>query len=122
MAVGNQFSTVAKVLCAQALVALLFAVGFGGWSGLEAAKSSLLGGAVAWLPNLYFGYRIYLARLRNAQGVLGAFYSGETIKLILTAALFVMVLQIPAVDFLVLLVTYIAVLSVFWFALFFWRD
>ena len=122
MAVGNQFSTVAKVLCAQALVALLFAVGFGGWSGLEAAKSSLLGGAVAWLPNLYFGYRIYLARQRNAQGVLGAFYSGETIKLILTAALFVMVLQIPAVDFLVLLVTYIAVLSVFWFALFFWRD
>ena len=122
MTVGNQFSTVAKVLYAQALVAIILAFGFGTGVGIEAAKSSLLGSAVAWLPNLYFGYRIYLARHRNAQGILGAFYSGETIKLILTAALFIIVLQIPSVDFLVLLVTYIAVLSVFWFALFYWRD
>ena len=122
MAVENQFSAVAKVLCAQALIAVVFAIGFGSWSGMELAKSSLLGGAVACLPNLYFGCRIYLARQRNAQGILGAFYSGETIKLILTAALFVMVLQIPDVNFLVLLVTYIAVLSVFWFALLFWRN
>jgi ATP synthase protein I len=50
------------------------------------------------------------------------FYAGETAKLILTVALFSIVLQIPAVDFLTLLIGYIAVLSVFWFALLLWRD
>lgn len=122
MAVGNEFSTVAKVLYVQGMIAVLVAAGFAGWSGVVAAKSSLLGSAVAWIPNLYFAYKIYLARQRSAQGILNAFYSGETIKLILTTALFALVLQIPAVDFMILLVGYIAVLSVFWFALFYWRN
>jgi len=122
MAVGNEFSTVAKVLYVQSMIAVLVAAGFAGWSGVVAAKSSLLGSAVAWIPNLYFAYKIYLARQRSAQGILNAFYSGETIKLILTTALFALVLQIPAVDFMILLVGYVAVLSVFWFALFYWRN
>lgn len=122
MAVGNQFSAVGKVLYAQVLMAVVVASGFmmvGGW---KSAISPLIGGGVALLPNLYFAYKIYLARNLEAQGVVNAFYVGETVKLILTAALFVMVLQIPSVDFLTLLVGYTAVLSVFWFALFYLRD
>lgn len=122
MTVGNEFSAVGKVVVTQALLAILIATGIGCWSGIEMAKSSLLGGLIAWLPNLYFGCRIYLARHRDAHGILGAFYSGETIKLVLTAALFVLVFQVPDIDFLVLLLSYMAVLSVFWFALFYWRD
>ncbi|MGR8931577.1 MAG: ATP synthase subunit I [Gammaproteobacteria bacterium] len=122
MAVENHFSTVGKVLYAQLLMASLVASGFlliGGW---KYAFSPLIGSGVALLPNLYFAYKVYLARHQPAQGIVNAFYAGETVKLILTVALFTIVLQIPSVDFLTLLVGYLAVLSVFWFALFYWRD
>jgi ATP synthase protein I len=122
MAVENQFSTVGRVLYAQVLMATLLASGFlliGDW---KFALSSLFGGGIAIIPNLYFAYKVYLARHQEAQGIVNAFYAGETVKLLLTAALFAVVLQIPSVDFLTLLVGYIAVLSVFWFALFYWRD
>ncbi|WAR44908.1 ATP synthase subunit I [Methylomonas rapida] len=121
MAVENHFSTVGKVLYAQVLVTLLVASGFlllGGW---KSAVSPLIGSGVAFLPNLYFAYKTYLARYRQAQDIVNAFYAGETVKLILTVALFTIVLQIPSVDFLTLLVGYVAVLSVFWFALLFGR-
>ena len=122
MAVENQFSTVTKILYAQILTAVLVVSGFfwaGGWSY---AVSPLLGSGIALLPNLYFAYKIYLARHLPAQGIVNAFYAGETVKLVLTVALFAMVFQIPAIDFLTLLAGYAAVLSVFWFALFYWRD
>ncbi|ATG88409.1 ATP synthase subunit I [Methylomonas koyamae] len=122
MAVENSFSTVRRVLYAQVLMATIVASGFllmGGW---KSAMSPLIGGGVALIPNLYFAYKVYLARYRDASGILKAFYAGETVKLLLTAALFAMVLQIPWINFLTLLVGYIAVLSVFWFALFYWRG
>lgn len=117
MAVENDFSTVGKILYAQVLMALLVASGFlliGGW---ESALSPLIGSGVALLPNLYFAYKIYLSRHRSPQGIVNAFYAGQTVKFMLTAALFTIALQIPSVDFLTLLAGYIAVLSVFWFAL-----
>ncbi|WGS86073.1 ATP synthase subunit I [Methylomonas sp. UP202] len=117
MAVGNTFSTVGKVLLGQVLMAALVASGFllmGAW---KSALSALLGGLVALIPNLYFAYRLHLVRHGGARKVVNAFYSGETIKLALTAALFILALQIPAIDFLMLLLGYAAVLSVFWFAL-----
>ena len=122
MAVEEHFSTVGKVLYAQILVAALVAVGFlwkGGWSY---AVSPLLGSGIALLPNLYFAYKIYRARHLAAQGIVNAFYAGETGKLVLTAALFTIALQSPSVNFLTLLAGYAAVLSVFWFALFYWRG
>jgi len=122
MAVEERFSTVGKILYAQILVAVLLAMGFiwkGGWSY---AVSPLIGSAIALLPNLYFAYKIYLARNLAAQGIVNAFYAGETGKMVLTAALFAIALQWPLVNFLTLLAGYAAVLSVFWFALFYWRD
>ncbi|MGD0961826.1 MAG: ATP synthase subunit I [Methylomonas sp.] len=122
MAVENHFSTVVKVLYAQVLTAFLVAaVSFwlGGW---DYAYSPLIGSGIALLPNVIFAYKIYLARHLHAQGVVNAFYTGETIKLILTAALFSIVLQKLSVNFLTLLLGYAAVISVFWFALFYWRD
>lgn len=122
MTARNELSTVRKVVFGQVLMAALVASGFlliGGWKN---AVSPLLGGLLALLPNLYFAYKIYLARDLGAQGILNAFYTGESIKLVLTAALFSVVVQIPGVDFLTLMAGYVAVLSVFWFALFWWRD
>jgi ATP synthase protein I len=122
MAVENQFSTVVKVLYAQALMAVLVTAIFMSIGGWHYAVSPLLGSGVALLPNIFFAYKIYLARALQAQGIVNAFYTGETIKLILTAVLFTLVLQIPGVDFLKLLIGYVAVISVFWFALFYWRN
>lgn len=122
MAVENRFSTVGKILYAQVLMAVLVALGFLMIGGLKSAVDALAGSGVALVPNLYFAYKVYLARNQAAQGVLNAFYAGEAIKLILTAALFSIALQIPSVDFLTLLTGFGAVLSVFWFALFYWRD
>mgnify|MGYP006278797515 CR=1 FL=1 len=122
MAVESQFSAVGKILTAQLLVAIALALGVLWQGGWQDAESSLLGSGVALLPNLYFAYKIYLARNQNAQGVVNAFYAGETVKLVLTAALFAMVLQVQGINFLILLAGYIAVLSVFWFALYYWRD
>ena len=117
MAVENQFSTVKKVLYTQLLMTVIVVLGFlviGGW---QTVLSPLIGCGIALIPNFYFAYRTYLARNLEAQGIVNAFYTGETIKLILTGALFSIALQIPTVDFLTLLAAYVAVLSVFWFVL-----
>jgi ATP synthase protein I len=122
MAVGNRFSTVGKVLYSQALMVVVITMIFlwvGGW---KSALSPMLGGGIALVPNLFFAFKVYLARNLQAQDMVNAFYVGETIKLLLTAALFTIVLQFPSIDFVRLLIGYIAVLSVFWFALIYWRD
>lgn len=122
MAVENQFSTVGRVICTQALMALIVTLGFGLVGGWNSMLSAFLGCGVAIIPNLYFAYKIYLARFHEAQGILNAFYTGETVKLLLTGALFTLVVQIPGINLLALLMGYAAVLSVFWFALFLWRG
>lgn len=122
MAVRNPFSTVRKIMIAQVLMAILVASGFfmqGGWSF---ALSPLLGALVAVLPNGYFAYRVFATRHLEAKGMVKAFYSGEAIKVLLTAAVFALVYQVPNINVLTLLVGYLAVLSVFWFALLWWRD
>lgn len=117
MTVETGFSTVGRVLYAQVLMALLVTSGYGLIEGWQAMLSPLMGGLVAIIPNLYFAYKIYLARAQEPQGIVRAFYTGETIKLLLTGALFALVIQIPGISFLALLASFAAVLSVFWFAL-----
>jgi ATP synthase protein I len=122
MAVENHFSAVRKVLYAQTLVTVLVATVFlylGGW---KYAVSPLTGSLIALLPNLFFAYKVYLTRNSDAHSMLQAFYAGETIKLIITAAFFAIVLQNKFIEFSTLLVGYISVLSVFWFALYYLRS
>jgi ATP synthase protein I len=42
---------------------------------------------------------------------------GESVKLLLTVGLFILIFQIPRVEILPLMAGYIAALSIFWFAL-----
>ena len=118
----NEFSTVRKIILLQVLIAISIASGFfvlGGWKN---ALSPFLGSVVALLPNCYAAYRLYLSRNWDAQKIVRSFYASETRKIVLTAALFAIVFQIPGVNLLTLLVGYAAVLSVFWFALILWRE
>lgn len=122
MAARNEFSTVKRILLLQVLIAILIASGFfvlGGWKN---ALSPFLGSIVALLPNCYVAYRLYLSRNWDAKKMVRSFYASESKKILLTAALFAMVFQIPNVNLLTLLVGYLAVLSVFWFALVLWRN
>ncbi|WP_198244489.1 ATP synthase subunit I [methane-oxidizing endosymbiont of Gigantopelta aegis] len=122
MAVENHFSTVSRILAMQVLMAIVVASGFFVSGGFEGAKSPLLGSLVALIPNGYFAWKIYLSRNKGAKKIVRAFYSGETAKLILTAALFAVIFQIPGVNLLAVLAGYVAVSSVFWLALLLWRD
>jgi ATP synthase protein I len=49
--------------------------------------------------------------------VVRAFYLGETIKLLFTALLFIIVFQLPGIWPLPLFIAFGAVMAVFWFAL-----
>ena len=115
-------STISKICIFQILVALFVTLGFLVFGSEQQALSPALGGVAAVVPNLYFAFRIYLAKGKDAKKIMRSFYAGESGKVILTAALFALIFQIPTINLLTLLVGYIAVLSVFWFALLLWRD
>jgi ATP synthase protein I len=57
--------------------------------GYNFAKSALLGGLVAIIPQVIFGLCVFkYAGASKAQQVIDAFYQGEKIKLLLTVILF----------------------------------
>jgi ATP synthase protein I len=114
---SRKFSTVSKVLSYQLLIILTITAGLAGYGGINYAMSSALGGMAAFVPNLYFALRIYKSTGQPARKVMNSFYAGESGKLILTAALFVLIFKVPNIAILPLLISYIAALSVFWFAL-----
>ncbi|MGZ5050523.1 MAG: ATP synthase subunit I [Methylobacter sp.] len=110
-------STVNKIISSQILVIMIMTAGFSLSGEKSQALSAVLGGAAAFIPNLYFALRIYRSAGQDARKIVRSFYIGESGKLLLTAALFFMIFQIPNIQILPLLSVYVAVLSVFWFAL-----
>jgi len=115
--VDRKLSTVSKILLYQVLIIILMTAGFAVAGGKMAALSVALGGAAAFFPNLFFAYRIKKATGQEARKIVVSFYTGEVGKLLLTAAFFVLIFQIPGIDLLPLFVGYLTALSVFWFAL-----
>lgn len=107
---------VRSVLRMQLMAIALLVTAFGLIQGWPEARSAGLGGCAAFLPNLAFA--AILARAdRTAQQVVRSFYLGETIKLFLTALLFVFIFQLPNILFLPLFAGFVPTLMVFWFAL-----
>lgn len=113
---SSGLSTVAKVLSYQLLVTMVVSLAFGFW-GWHKALASFLGGLAALIPNLYFALRITRSEGQEARKILRSFYVGESVKLLLTAAIFALILRIPDIETLPLFASYVAALSVFWFAL-----
>lgn len=97
------------VVFVSALMLALF-----GW--LE-ARSAFLGGLAGFLPNAYFGYRIARSKGEGAQKIVRTFYAGESVKIIITAVLFFLILQLPDILFMPLFAGFVPVIMVFWFAL-----
>jgi ATP synthase protein I len=114
---SRNYSTVSKILGYQILIILIITAGFAFAGGSQQVLSSALGGMAAFIPNLYFALRLVKSSGQPARKIVNSFYAGESGKLLLTAALFIMIFKVPNIEILPLLVGYIAALSVFWFAL-----
>ena len=117
MAEKSGYSTVKKILLMQAMVIVIVTMGFLILGTVNMVVSSLLGGMTAFLPNLYFAYRMSLVKEQSAKKIVHSFYSGESRKILMTCALFALAFQVPNVQFFPLMVCFVAVLSVFWLAL-----
>lgn len=110
-------SSIIKILKYQILVILTVSLVLSQALDFISGGFAFLGGLIAFLPNAYLGFRITQAAKLEAKKFINSFYASESIKLVLTALLFLLVFRIPNVKLLPLLVCYISTLSVFWFAL-----
>lgn len=118
MAVETKSSTVSKILTLQILLVIIITSGCYIVYGFPIALSPLLGGLIAFIPNLYFALRIANnSAEQDAKKIMRSFYAGESGKLILTAILFYIAFKVPNITLLPLLTGYVAVVSIFWFAL-----
>jgi len=62
------------------------------WRDPVAGYSALLGGLIAWVPNVYFAMKAFrYFGARSVKAIVQSFWSGEMGKLFLTAALFALV-------------------------------
>ncbi|WP_159822409.1 ATP synthase subunit I [Colwellia sp. 20A7] len=62
--------------------------------GIAHAKSALLGGAVAIIPNMIFAYKAFrYAGAQSSKKVVESFYSGVKLKMLYTALLFALVFK-----------------------------
>ena len=117
MAEKSGYSTVKKILLIQATVTIIVSTGFVVLGSVNMGTSSFFGGMTAFLPNLYFAYRMSLVKEKSAKQIVNSFYSGESRKILMTCALFAVAFQLPGIQFFPLMACFVAVLSVFWLAL-----
>jgi ATP synthase protein I len=76
--------------------------------GAKAAWSSLLGGCVSALPNIFFARKLFAdQRAMMSKQIVMRFYQGEAMKIILSGLLFVVVFLFMHVTTWVFFVTYI---------------
>ncbi|MGQ7960201.1 F0F1 ATP synthase subunit I [Pseudomonas sp. SP16.1] len=106
------------VLLAQLIVLLLAALVAWQALGSVAGYSALLGGVIAWLPNLYFAHKAFrFSGARAAKDIVRSFYAGEAGKLILTFVLFALTFAgVQPLEAPVLFGVYLLTLLVSWFA------
>jgi len=84
--------------------------------GMVTGWSALLGGFIAWMPNLYFALRAFRYRgARAAQQIVRSFYAGAFGKMILTMGLFAIVfIKVKPLSALALFTGFIAVQTISW--------
>ncbi|SDU33497.1 F0F1 ATP synthase subunit I [Halopseudomonas salegens] len=102
------------VLKWQALLTIGIALALWLFQGPVAGYSGLLGGLIALVPNAYFVFRVFrYSGARSTRAIVSEMFSGEAGKLILTAALFVLVLMsIDPLGVELLFAVYLVILAV----------
>ena len=111
-------STAIRILAAQTLVTVIAALGLYIWSGSHGAISALTGGMICVISGAYLAHRMFKFKPDRAPALwVRAFYVGEAVKLVLTAVMFLIAIVYLDVDILIVILTYMAALSMYWFAL-----
>ncbi|MFY0991616.1 ATP synthase subunit I [Halomonas sp. C05BenzN] len=107
-----------RLLVAQGLVVLVMALVASVVSGVDALISTLAGGLVCLVPQLYFTWRLGSVRGgRQARRYVSNFYRAEAGKFGLTVALFVVVfITAPPSNPIFFFSAYVAALFVHWLA------
>lgn len=113
----QQLNVVNKILAGQAFIIMLVIASFFMLGNSLSAKSAFYGGLAALIPNWYFARKINKHSGQEARKIIRSFYAGESGKFIITAILFALIFQDPRIDILAVLTSYVAALTVFWFAL-----
>ncbi|GAA6205553.1 MULTISPECIES: ATP synthase subunit I [Thalassotalea] len=94
--VGKRFAFKQIIAMLMAVLILAFVVYFN-W-GIEHAKSVLAGGAVTIIPHIFFALKAFrYAGARSSEKVMESFYSGEKMKIVLTALLFALAFKFLAI-------------------------
>jgi len=85
---------IAKFLAYQLIVLLLIALLLRLTWNYAAAISALLGGLLAWIPNIFLAIFIFTrVSSRDPKKIVNAFYMGEMLKIVLMCVLFVLMLH-----------------------------
>src|SRR4051812_31543103 len=99
----------------QLLVIICLAGILGLLQGCQAGFSALMGGLSYWLPTLIFALRIFTyASAQAAKQFILAFFMGEVVKLFLSAALFIGVVNYLPVSVLSTLIGFVSAILAFW--------
>ena len=109
-----------SLVAGQIGVVAIIAAGLAVVMGSSGAYAALVGGLVGVLPNYYLARRM-ARRQRGAtpEQALHQIYVGELIKIAFTAAMFVIAIKLLNVNFLIVVLTYIATVAVNWLAFLF---
>lgn len=113
-----------KIFMVQVLLTISIACVLLLISGYVAAYSSLIGGIIFALPQLYFGFKAFLyAGAHAIQNVVINFYKGESTKILVIAVSFALVFKfLKPVDYFALYSTFIGVLISNCFSLYLFKG
>lgn len=113
-----------KVVKLQLLAAAVLALLWFCFKSANAGVSSFAGGAICFVPAGLFAWRLRVAAVKKQhEGYIVAFLFGEALKVFLSVALFALVaVRWNTVDWLALIISYIAVLQVYVFGLLLVRE
>lgn len=85
--------------------------------GIQSGFSAWMGGLAYWLPTLLFVWRVFArTTARAAKQFLIAFVAGEGVKLLLSAALFVLIVKNMPVNVVSVLIGFVGAVVSFWIA------
>ena len=113
----GRFRRIRRLLAAQAGVAGLAVAIACAVDGQAAATAAALGGLTCLLPGAWFAWRVFGADSSDPDAMLRALYRGEGVKLAAIAVAFAAIFRgWPEVPPAPLVLTFIAVQTVHWFA------
>lgn len=106
-----------RLMGIQSMIVVLISLAWG-WYSFIALASSLLGGVISIVPNIYFASRFFASgRSSNPQKIVRTFYLGEVLKLGITVSLVLVgITQFSSVLILPLLTGFVAATLGLWFA------